>query len=86
MDEKRRMFAKSVIMKGLESEYSSYDSETEEDVQILSVNSRNTQIPRHPSIQFEDYTSEDDVQFVGIKSSQSPIHILLSNWDSLYPK
>ena len=83
MDAKRRIYAKSVIMKGLESEYSSYESETEDEVQFLS---RNTPIPRNPSIQFEDYTSEDDVQFVGIKSQQSPIHILLSNWDNLYPK
>ena len=76
MDEKRRMYAKSVIMKGLESsDYSSYESEAED---------MNFPIPRHPSIQFEDYTSEDDVQFTGIKKV-SPIHMLLTNWNQLYP-
>ena len=76
MDERRRMFAKSVIMKGLESDYSSYESETEE---------LNYPIPRGPSIHFEDYTSEDDVHFMGIKNQHSPIHKVLTNWDQLYP-
>ena len=76
MSEKRRQYAKSVIMKGLESDYSSYNSDVEEIYPI----------PRTPSIQFEDYNSEDEVQFIGIRSTQRPVHLLLQSWDQLYPK
>ena len=76
--EKNKIYAKSVIMKGLES--SDYSS-SESDVEIISV------LPRKPSIQFEDYASDDEVKFVGVnKTSMSPVRMLLLNWDKLYPQ
>lgn len=74
MNPANRAYAKSLIMKGLESsDYSSSSSSDDNDVVIL---------PRKPSIQFEDY-QDDDVTFVGIKK-QSAVQRLLENWDKLY--